>query len=100
VREAVRESDIPCRIGGDELGLILPESRLGDAQLLAARIEQAVVARPVARAGHVRVSTGFAELQPNDDSTSVFERADQSLYTAKQLRHGQGGRGGGLAAAD
>ena len=98
VREAVRESDIPCRIGGDELGLILPESRLADAQRLAARIEQAVVARPVARAGHMRVSVGYAELQPNDDSTSLFERADQSLYAEKQLR--KTGRGGGLAAAE
>ena len=94
MREAVRESDIPCRIGGDELALILPESRLADAQLLATRIEQAVVARPVARAGHMRVSTGFAELQPNDDSTSLFERADKSLYAAKQVRHG-GSSGGG-----
>ena len=98
VREAVRESDIPCRIGGDELGLILPESRLADAQRLATRIEQAVVARPVARAGHMRVSVGFAELQPNDDSTSLFERADQSLYAEKQTRKTD--RGGGLAAAE
>ncbi len=92
MREAVRESDIPCRIGGDELALILPESRIADAQRLATRIEQAVIARPVARAGHMRVSTGFAELQANDDSTSLFERADQSLYAAKQVRHSGGGR--------
>jgi diguanylate cyclase (GGDEF)-like protein len=96
VREAVRESDIPCRIGGDELALILPESRLADAQRLAARIEQAVLSRPVARAGHMRVSTGYAELQPNDDSTSLFERTDQSLYASKQVRKSSGG----LAAAD
>jgi len=99
MREAVRESDIPCRIGGDELALILPESRLADAQRLASRIEQAVIARPVARAGHMRVSAGFAELQPNDDSTSLFERADQALYATKQMRH-SGSRGGGLAAAE
>ncbi len=92
MREAVRESDIPCRIGGDELALILPESRLADAQRLATRIEQAVVARPIARAGHMRVSTGFAELQSNDDSTILFERADQSLYATKQVRHSSGGR--------
>jgi diguanylate cyclase (GGDEF)-like protein len=96
LREAVRESDIPCRIGGDELALILPESRLADAQRLAARIEQAVIARPVARAGHMRVSAGCAELQQNDDSTSLFERADQSLYAAKQMRTSSGG----LAAAE
>jgi diguanylate cyclase (GGDEF)-like protein len=99
MREAVRESDIPCRIGGDELGLILPESRLAEAQRLSTRIEQAVVARPVARAGHMRVSAGFAELQPNDDATSLFERADQALYAAKQLRKSSGG-GGSLAAAE
>ncbi|HEY2353867.1 MAG TPA: sensor domain-containing diguanylate cyclase [Gaiellaceae bacterium] len=100
LREAVRESDIPCRIGGDELALILPESRLADAERLATRIEQAVIARPVARAGHMRVSAGFAELQPNDDSTSLFERADKSLYAVKQVRQ-SGSRGsGGLAAAD
>jgi diguanylate cyclase (GGDEF)-like protein len=97
MRDAVRESDIPCRIGGDELGLILPESRLADAQRLASRIEQAVVARPVARAGHMRVSAGFAELQANDDATSLFERSDQSLYAAKQIRKSGGGS---LAAAD
>src|SRR5947209_15285584 len=60
---------------GDELALILPESRLADAQRLAARIEQAVIARPVARAGHMRVSAGFAELQPNDDSTSLDRKS-------------------------
>jgi two-component system cell cycle response regulator len=91
VREAVRESDIPCRIGGDELGLILPESRLADAERLADRIEQAVVARPVARAGNMRVSTGYAELQSNDDSTSLFERADQALLAVKRKRN-NGGR--------
>jgi diguanylate cyclase (GGDEF)-like protein len=96
MREAVRESDIPCRIGGDELALILPESRLADAHRLAARIEQAVLERPVARAGQMRVSAGSAELQPNDDSTSLFERADQSLYATKQTRKS----GRGLAAAE
>jgi diguanylate cyclase (GGDEF)-like protein len=96
LREAVRESDIPCRIGGDELALILPESRLADAQRLSTRIEQAVVSRPVARAGQMRVSTGYAELQTNDDSTSLFERADQALFAAKQARK----TGRGLAAAD
>ena len=96
VRLAVRESDVPCRVGGDELGVILPESRLHDAQQLVTRIQQAVASRPVARAGRVRVSTGLAELLPQDDATSLFERADESLYAAKHSRKG----GGGLVAAD
>lgn len=98
VRLAVRESDVPCRVGGDELGVILPESRLHDAQQLVTRIQQAVASRPVARAGRVRVSAGVAELLPQDDATSLFERADESLYAAKHSRRGRGD--GGLRAAD
>ncbi|MGH3008473.1 MAG: diguanylate cyclase [Gaiellaceae bacterium] len=86
VRLAVRESDVACRVGGDEVGVILPESRLDDAQQLVTRIQQAVASRPVARAGRVRVSAGVAELEPQDDATSLFERADESLYTAKRAR--------------
>jgi diguanylate cyclase (GGDEF)-like protein len=97
VRQVMRASDVPCRVGGDELGVILPESGADDAQHLVGRIQQAVSSRPVARAGRVRVSAGVAELQPKDDATSLFERADESLYAAKHARRG---RGGGLAAAE
>ena len=96
VRQVVRASDVACRVGGDELGVILAESGLDDARHLVERIQQAVSARPVARAGRLRVSAGLAELQPQDDATSLFERADQSLYAAKHARRGRGG----LAAAD
>jgi diguanylate cyclase (GGDEF)-like protein len=96
LRQVVRASDVACRVGGDELGVILPESGADDAQRLVERIQQAVTSRPVARAGAVRVSAGIAELQPQDDATSLFERADESLYSAKHSRR----RGGGLAAAD
>jgi diguanylate cyclase (GGDEF)-like protein len=96
IRLAVRESDVPCRVGGDELGVILPESRLDDAKKLVVRIQQAVASRPVARAGLVRVSAGIAELLPQDDATTLFERADETLYAAKSSRRS----GGGLVAAD
>jgi diguanylate cyclase (GGDEF)-like protein len=95
VHQVVRTTDVPCRIGGDEFAVIVPEAGLDDAQRLVQRIEQAVTSQPVARAGWVRVSAGIAELQPNDDPASLFERADGSLYATKHAR-----RGGGLAAAD
>jgi PleD family two-component response regulator len=31
----------------------------------------------------VTLSAGIAELQPDDDAMSVFERADSALYRAK-----------------
>ena len=94
IREVVRAADIACRIGGDEFAVIAPESGLDELQLLAARMRQAFAARPLPHAGRVGISAGLAELQTQDDGTSLFERADHSLYAAKSARPP------GLTAAD
>jgi diguanylate cyclase (GGDEF)-like protein len=96
IRQVVRSADVPCRVGGDELAVIVPEVEVGQARQLVGRIQRAVSSQPIARAGRVRVSAGVADLQPNDTPTSLFERADESLYAAKQAGKGKGG----LAAAD
>jgi diguanylate cyclase (GGDEF)-like protein len=89
VREVVRSADIACRVGGDEFAVILPESRLADADQLYARLQTAVSARPVGEAGPLRISAGVAELRPDDDSISFFQRADNALYGAKEKGKGQ-----------
>jgi diguanylate cyclase (GGDEF)-like protein len=89
VREAVRTADIPCRVGGDEFAVVLPESSTHDADQLYHRLRGAVSSRPVGQAGRLLVSAGIAELQPDDDPTSFFERADEALYRAKELGKGQ-----------
>jgi diguanylate cyclase (GGDEF)-like protein len=94
IRQVVRSADVPCRVGGDELAVIVPEVEVGQARQLVGRIQRAVSSQPIARAGRVRVSAGVADLQPNDTPTSLFERADESLYAAKHAGKG------GLAAAD
>jgi diguanylate cyclase (GGDEF)-like protein len=98
IRQVVRSADIPCRVGGDELAVIVPEIEVGGARQLVARIQAAVSSQPIARAGRVRVSAGVADLQPNDSPTTLFERADQSLYEAKHNGKDEGK--GGLAVAD
>ena len=94
IRQVVRSADIPCRVGGDEFAVIVPEVELGQARQLVGRIQRAVSGQPIARAGRVRVSAGVADIQPNDSPTSLFERGDESLYGAKNACKG------GLAAAD
>ena len=96
IRQVVRSADVPCRVGGDELAVIVPEVEVGQARQLVGRIQRAVSSQPIARAGRVRVSAGVADLQPNDTPTSLFERTDESLYAAKHAGKGKGG----LAAAD
>ena len=94
VRDVVRSADIACRVGGDEFAVILPESQLADADQLYRRLQKAVASRPVAEAGPLNISAGVAELRPDDDAISFFQRADNALYGAKE-----GGKGQVVAAS-
>jgi diguanylate cyclase (GGDEF)-like protein len=89
VREVVRTADIPCRVGGDEFAVVLPESGLEQADQLFGRIQGAIGGRPIGHAGRPKVSAGIAELAPEDDSISFFERTDEALYRAKESGKGR-----------
>ena len=83
VREVVRSADIACRVGGDEFAVILPESTPDDADQLYRRIQHNVSARPIAQAGRLYLSAGIADLSADDDAATLFRRADEALYRAK-----------------
>jgi diguanylate cyclase (GGDEF)-like protein len=88
MREVVRSADVPCRIGGDEFAVILPEASLVDGQGLFARIQATMRSRPLSHGVNLGLSAGIAELRPNDDSLVLFERADAALYRAKDAGKG------------
>jgi diguanylate cyclase (GGDEF)-like protein len=89
VRAVVRSADIPCRVGGDEFAVILPESTLADAELLSRRVQHAFAAAPFPNEGPLGLSAGIAEVAPDDDAGSLFERADAALYQAKGAGKGR-----------
>jgi len=89
VREVVRSADIPCRVGGDEFAVVLPEAGVEQADQLFVRIQTAISGRPIGQAGRLMVSAGVAELIAEDDSISFFERADDALYRAKEAGKGR-----------
>jgi diguanylate cyclase (GGDEF)-like protein len=89
VQSVVRSADVACRVGGDELAVILPESALADAEQLYRRIQFAVGARPLGPFERIRLSAGIAELQAEDDAKTLFERADEALYRAKDSGKGR-----------
>jgi len=89
VRDVVRTSDIACRVGGDEFAVVMPESSLEDADQLYRRILNAVTSRPLGQAGKLYLSAGVAELRPEDDPTTFFQRADDALYRAKEAGKGR-----------
>jgi diguanylate cyclase (GGDEF)-like protein len=86
VRSVVRSADVACRVGGDEFGIILPESTLAEAEQLSHRMQAAVAASPIGDAGTLQLSAGAAELRSEDSATTFFERADDALYRAKESR--------------
>jgi diguanylate cyclase (GGDEF)-like protein len=89
VRDVVRSADIACRVGGDEFAVILPEASLEDADQLYRRIQHNVSARPVSQGGKLYLSAGVAELRPDDDAVTFFQRADDALYRAKDAGKGR-----------
>jgi len=86
LREAVRSVDVPCRVGGDEFAVILPESSAEDAEQLYGRVHNSMRGTVLGTDDErMRISAGIAELQHGDTAASLFERADGALYRAKEL---------------
>ena len=89
VRGVLRASDVACRVGGDELAIVLPEAGAIQAAQLYARVEEAVSSEPIGSVARLTLSGGIAALVPDDDATTFFERADDALYRAKQAGKAQ-----------
>ena len=84
---AVRGTDLIGRLGGEEFGVLLPETGLEAALVLAERLREAVTAEEVAAEGEsLRFSASFGVtlLHADDDSVDTpMARADAALYAAK-----------------
>jgi len=85
MRDQIRSVDIGCRIGGDEVAVILPESTTVEAELLFQRMHETIRTVNMPGGQHVRLSAGIAELQHGETAAGLFERADTALYRAKDL---------------
>ena len=59
--EMVRGSDVACRIGGEELALIMPSCHAGDAVGLARRLMDRLAGTSFDPAGKVTISAGIAQ---------------------------------------
>lgn len=82
-----RQSDKACRYGGEEFVLILPKCGQEGAMQLAERIRSSIEARTFdtcAGPRTITISVGYTVYQPGDDRHSLFNRADQALYQAKE----------------
>ncbi|MGH6989581.1 MAG: PleD family two-component system response regulator [Stellaceae bacterium] len=86
---SVRGFDLVARFGGEEFVVVMPETTLPIATMVAERLRMAVAETPIKSADHdlevpVSVSIGIAVTRDRGDtSAGVLERADEALYEAK-----------------
>ncbi len=96
LKVALRESDIAARVGGDEFAVLLPNTDLDGAEVVAAHLV-ASLGEPYelpGRVAYVSASVGIA-VYPECASTAdeLVHCADGAMYEAKSA-----GRGRALAA--
>lgn len=89
LNEGLRDFDVLCRYGGEEFLIMLPHTNERDAMMVAERLRQGVVNRPVTLEGigPVPVTVSFGVASSNDWTVSdqaVIALADQALFLAKQ----------------
>lgn len=89
----IRETDTFGRYGGEEFVMILPETDLLGAQVLAERLRQAVCKAPIPigeQSIHITASFGVAQMTEETATLQeLLNRADQALYKAKQAGRDQ-----------
>ncbi|MDP3488833.1 MAG: PleD family two-component system response regulator [Phenylobacterium sp.] len=85
----VRAVDLPCRYGGEEFVVVMPGTRIEDAERIAERIRLHVAGSPF-RVAHgtelltATISIGVAAtIGPEDTPDTLLKRADEGLYEAK-----------------
>jgi two-component system cell cycle response regulator len=88
LRGIIRGGDLLCRLGGEEFVIVMPNVEVRAAARIAERARQAIGQEPFVidaggRAIPVTTSIGVAERGPDDDTSTLFRRADRALYRAK-----------------
>jgi two-component system, cell cycle response regulator len=90
----IRGVDLACRYGGEEFVVLIPDTDLVHAQMVAERIRKTMATDPI-NAGFgdlllITVSVGIAMNEREDDTPeTIMKRADIALYRAKRQGRNQ-----------
>lgn len=87
LKTSVRESEAVCRWGGEEFLVLLPNTSLEGAQVLAERIRSAMQDTPFVVASQplqLTLTIGAASLRPSENFQALLKRADDALYAGKR----------------
>ena len=91
LKGALRSADVASRYGGEEFCILLPQTAITEAGVIADRIRQRVATTEFPHGksqplGHVTISVGVSTFAKNVDTPeNVIAAADRALYQAKSL---------------
>jgi len=81
---SVREHDIVIRWGGEEFLILLPETDLDGAKIVAEKVRSTICEKKLTEKNlSVTASFGISIMKDKDTEESIIARADKSLYKAK-----------------
>ncbi|MBT3220659.1 MAG: sensor domain-containing diguanylate cyclase [Proteobacteria bacterium] len=88
VRDRLRKHDLAWRWGGDEFLLLLPQTTLDGASIVAEDIRRLIEEMPFEWRGTAHpltISVGLVALGQGEDVVDCLERCDRMLYKAKRM---------------
>jgi diguanylate cyclase len=88
---SVKGRDLAARYGGEEFAVLLPQTDIEGARHLAEQIRGTVAGNHIRsksngrHLGHITLSVGCAQYDPQEALSDLIRRADEALYEAKRL---------------
>jgi two-component system cell cycle response regulator len=89
IRKSIRGIDLACRYGGEEFVIVMPETDLHVAGMVAERLRRSIAGEPFAvnkgaKLIEVTISIGLSTLEVKGEAVAdLLKRADTALYRAK-----------------
>ncbi len=91
IQRNIRGADLPCRYGGEEFVVLMPDIDKNRSQIVGERVREAVEMKKFDTGNGLQipitVSIGISLIRENDNMQTLLKRADMALYQAKH--HGR-----------
>jgi len=83
IKASLRTSDFLARWGGEEFIVLVPFAGIDEAKSVAQKCKKIVESEAFKIVGTITCSIGISSFSDADDADTMFRRADEALYQAK-----------------